>query len=63
MFWTREGRSAEAEGVYQYAVAVYQRMNGPEDRATLVVQDNIRSCHKRQGKLAEAEALPQLKLI
>ena len=47
MLWMREGRSAEAEEAYRYAVVVYQRMIDPEDRATLVLQDNMRSCYKR----------------
>ena len=61
LFRRRESRLAEAEEAYRYAVAEYQRMIVPEDRVTLIVHDNLRSCYEQQGKLAEAEALPELK--
>ena len=63
MLFMREGRLAEAQEAYRYAVAVYQRMIGPEHRATFFVQEYRRSCYKWQGKPAEAEALSELNLI
>src|SRR5207248_979101 len=54
LHWT-QGKLAEAEAMYQRALAGYEKALGPEHTSTLDTVNNLGSLYRDQGKLAEAE--------
>ncbi|KAI9854152.1 MAG: hypothetical protein M1813_001359, partial [Trichoglossum hirsutum] len=57
--YSDQGKLAEAEAMYQRALAGYEKALGPEHTSTLSTVNNLGSLYKKQGKLAEAEAMYQ----
>jgi tetratricopeptide (TPR) repeat protein len=52
-----QGKLAEAEVMYQRALAGYEKTLGPEHRATLKMVKNLSTLYADQGKVMEAETM------
>ncbi|KAI9862288.1 MAG: hypothetical protein M1813_004764 [Trichoglossum hirsutum] len=56
---TDQGGLVEAETLYRQALAGYEKVLGPDHKATPDAVRNLNLLYRRQDKLAEAEALYQ----
>ncbi|KAI9773562.1 MAG: hypothetical protein M1840_006836 [Geoglossum simile] len=55
--YSDQGRLAEAETMYERALAGCEKALGPEHTSTLDIVNNLGNLFKSQGRLAEAEAM------
>ncbi len=55
--YRRQGRLAEAEAMFQQALAGYRHVAGSEHESTLLALQNLALCYIGQGKFTKAEAL------
>ena len=56
MYW-RQGKYAEAEGLYNRALAIYEKARNTTQPVVARILHNLAIVYKEQGKYAEAEAL------
>lgn len=59
LLYSDQGKLAEAEAMYQRALAGYEKALGPEHTSTLRTVNNLGLLYRDQGKRAEAEAMYQ----
>ncbi|KAJ1337372.1 protein O-GlcNAc transferase [Microdochium nivale] len=59
ILYANQGRLAEAEAMYQQALAGKEKAVGPDHTDTLRTVNNLGNVYKYQGRLAEAEAMYQ----
>jgi len=57
--YTNVEKLAEAEAMYQRALAGFEKALGPDHSSTLRVVNSLGMSYSKQGKLAEAEAMYQ----
>ncbi|KAI9858058.1 MAG: hypothetical protein M1813_007870 [Trichoglossum hirsutum] len=56
-FYDNQGRLAEAEAMYERALAGYEKALGPDHTSTLYAVNNLGNLYSSQGRLTEAEAM------
>jgi len=59
LLYSDQGRLAEAEAMYQRALAGKEKALGPEHTSTLNTINNLGNLYINQGRLVEAEAMYQ----
>ena len=55
MLYSDQGKIKEAEDMYLWALAGYEKAWGPEHTSTLITVNNLGALYKNQGKMKEAE--------
>ena len=60
--YEKERRYSEAEALYKRALAIWEKVLGPEHRQLAASLNNLAECYYRRGHYREAEALLQRSL-
>ncbi len=57
ILYSDQGKTIEAEAMYERALAGFEKALGPEHISTLTVVCNLGNLYSKQGKTVEAEAV------